>query len=76
MLCCAVLCCAVLCCAAFCAARLARIDCTQRIAGDGFQTPIDEIDAAARILDPVMVGLNHDELHYGVFFKDYRLTEW
>ncbi len=48
----------------------------QRIAGDGFQTPIDEIDAAARILDPVMVGLNHDELHYGVFFKDYRLTEW
>lgn len=49
---------------------------TQRIAGDGFQTPIDEIDAAARILDPVMVGLNHDELHYGVFFKDYRLTEW
>lgn len=49
---------------------------TQRIAGDGFQTPIDEIDAAARILDPVMVGLNHDELHFGVFFKDYRLTEW
>ena len=23
-----------------------------RIAGDGFQTPIDEVDAAARILDP------------------------
>ena len=25
-----------------------------RIAGDGFQTPIDEVDAAARILDPSM----------------------
>ena len=41
-----------------------------------FQTPIDEIDAAARIIDPVVVGLNDGELHYGVFFKDYRLTEW
>ena len=47
-----------------------------KIADDGFQTPIDEIDAAARIIDPVVVGLNDGELHYGVFFKDYRLTEW
>ena len=47
-----------------------------KLAGDGFQTPIAEIDAAARILDPVMVGLNEGELHFGVFFKDYRLTEW
>merc|ERR1719188_2831569 len=30
----------------------------QRIAADhGFQTPIDEIDAAARILDPVLAGM-------------------
>merc|ERR1719230_1550849 len=30
----------------------------QRIAADhGFQTPIDEVDAAARILDPVLVGM-------------------
>ena len=78
--------CAALCNAVVCVDRLgigiadgykrAHATRTQRIAGDGFQTPIDEIDAAARILDPVMVGLNHDELHYGVFFKDYRLTEW
>ena len=27
------------------------------LAKEGFQTPIDEIDAAARILDPIMVGL-------------------
>ena len=31
---------------------------------------------AARILDPVMIGVNHRELHFGVFFKDYSLTEW
>ena len=24
---------------------------------DGFQTPIDEVDAAARILDPVLVSV-------------------
>ena len=80
-----------------------------RLAKEGFQTPIDEIDAAAGILDPVMLGLRQphsssstsmsdpgraqddaacpDEdskpaalatrvLHYGAFFKDYKLTEW
>mmetsp|Transcript_11504 Transcript_11504/g.24914 ORF Transcript_11504/g.24914 Transcript_11504/m.24914 type:complete len:675 (-) Transcript_11504:252-2276(-) len=49
-----------------------------------FQTPIDEIDAAARILDPVFVGINLDKetqnkssaKDYGKFFKDYKETEW
>jgi len=44
-----------------------------------FQTPIDEIDAAARILDTVFVGVNGgSELRkeYGKFLKDYRETEW
>ena len=39
-----------------------------------FQTPIDEIDAAARILDPVF-GAHEPPLH-GVFLKDYGETEW
>ena len=56
---------------------------------NNFQTPIDEIDAAARILDPVFSGialdqqqqeLNNDSKEqtkpYGKFFKDYRETEW
>jgi NAD(P)-dependent dehydrogenase (short-subunit alcohol dehydrogenase family) len=51
-----------------------------RLAEEGFQTPIDEIDAAARILDPVMVGLMQPVgkrvLHHGAFFKDFVLTEW
>lgn len=44
-----------------------------------FQTPIDEIDAAARILDPVFSGIEADrdgEKIYGKFLKDYRETEW
>ncbi len=40
------------------------------------QTPIDEIDAASRVLDPVLVGLTTGPLHAGVFLKDYRVTEW
>ena len=46
-----------------------------RLAAEGFQTPIDEIDAAARILDPAFVGYA-GTLHHGAFFKDYALTEW
>jgi NAD(P)-dependent dehydrogenase (short-subunit alcohol dehydrogenase family) len=44
-----------------------------------FQTPIDEIDAAARILDPVFCGVERGrdgEKEYGKFLKDYRETEW
>jgi len=45
-----------------------------------FQTPIDEIDAASRVLDPVLVGFN-EHIHtgkfpFGKFFKDYKETEW
>jgi hypothetical protein len=50
-----------------------------------FQTPIDEIDAAARICDPIFVGVNSDKessnnkrstKEYGKFYKDYKETEW
>jgi NAD(P)-dependent dehydrogenase (short-subunit alcohol dehydrogenase family) len=43
-----------------------------------FQTPIDEVDGAARILDPIFSSLN-DEVEtpvYGKFLKDYKETEW
>jgi NAD(P)-dependent dehydrogenase (short-subunit alcohol dehydrogenase family) len=52
---------------------------------NNFQTPIDEVDAAARILDPVFVGINADGAtpgamkvvkDYGKFFKDYKESEW
>jgi len=44
-----------------------------------FQTPIDEIDAAARILDPIFTGVDggpESKKDYGKFFKDYRESEW
>lgn len=53
---------------------------------NAFQTPIDEIDAAARVLDPVFTGVNMDCTSegnkrgkckpFGLFFKDFRETEW
>eukprot|EP00466_Bigelowiella_natans_P012972 jgi/Bigna1/133049/aug1.20_g7757 len=41
-----------------------------------FQTPIDEVDAAARILDPIMIAINKRIYIYGKFLKDYKPTEW
>ena len=42
-----------------------------------FQTPIDEIDAAARILDPIYSVLNGENpARFGEFLKDYSPTEW
>eukprot|EP00045_Choanoeca_perplexa_P006247 m.53174 g.53174 ORF g.53174 m.53174 type:complete len:573 (-) comp13538_c0_seq4:97-1815(-) len=41
-----------------------------------FQTPIDEVDAAARVLDPVFVGVNEEVYLQGIFLKDYHETEW
>ena len=47
-----------------------------RTAAAGFQTPIDEVDAAARVLHPVFHGLDAAEPLRGVFLKDYRESEW
>jgi NAD(P)-dependent dehydrogenase (short-subunit alcohol dehydrogenase family) len=46
-------------------------------ARSGFQTPLDELDAAARIVDPILSTCNGSEpAVYGKFLKDYRVTEW
>jgi NAD(P)-dependent dehydrogenase (short-subunit alcohol dehydrogenase family) len=37
-----------------------------------FVTPIDELDGAMRVLDPICVALAGGICHYGSFFKDYR----
>ena len=42
----------------------------------GFATPLDEIDAAARILDPILSVVNGGEHIHGKFLKDYRAIEW
>ena len=35
-----------------------------------------QIDAAARVLDPVFRGVRDEVRDYGRFFKDYRYSEW
>ena len=42
----------------------------------GDKTPFDAIDAAARICDPIYVGLNEGRNPFGKLFKDYVETEW
>ena len=49
---------------------------TRRMAEDGFQPPLDEIDGAARVLDPIFTGRNTGQPIYGKFFKDYREVSW
>jgi NAD(P)-dependent dehydrogenase (short-subunit alcohol dehydrogenase family) len=47
-----------------------------------FQTPLDEVDAAARVLDPIiapLLRLQKGKPHAspsGVFLKDYAKCEW
>lgn len=47
----------------------------QTAKNNNFQTPIDEIDAAARVLDCVLAPVTEERLA-GVFIKDYREVEW
>ena len=48
-----------------------------RMADLGFRPPLDLIDGAARIYDPVVRGLNDPQTPFsGVFLKDYRPYPW
>lgn len=46
-----------------------------RIADAGFRTPLDVVDGAARIYDPIVRGEAGDPVS-GVFLKDYEEAEW
>ena len=38
---------------------------------NNFQTPLDEIDAAARVVDPIFAVVNGGDPVHGKFLKDY-----
>ncbi|MEU1183344.1 SDR family oxidoreductase [Streptomyces sp. NPDC005820] len=46
-----------------------------RMAGAGFRTPLDIVDGAARVYDPIVRGEAGHPVS-GVFLKDYREAEW
>ena len=41
-----------------------------------FHPPLDIVDGAARILDPIISGINSGEHVWGQFLKDYRPAPW
>ena len=46
-----------------------------RLAEEGFHAPLDLVDRAARVYDPIVQGEAGVDL-YGVFLKDYRPSNW
>ena len=42
----------------------------------GFQPPLDIVDGAARIFDPIFDGLCTGQHVWGQFLKDYAPTDW
>jgi NAD(P)-dependent dehydrogenase (short-subunit alcohol dehydrogenase family) len=46
-----------------------------RLAEEGFHAPLDLVDGAARVYDPIVRG-EHGEDLYGCFLKDYKPAAW
>ena len=46
-----------------------------RLADEGFHAPLDLVDGAARVYDPIVRGEAGEDLH-GCFLKDYEPSPW
>jgi len=40
------------------------------------RNPVDDLDATARILDPIFATINRGITFYGQLFKDYKISSW
>ena len=49
---------------------------SRKVDEHGFSPPLDIVDGAARICDPIFTGALTGQHAYGQFFKDYKPVPW
>ncbi len=48
----------------------------KKVLEERFHPPLDIVDGAARIVDPIISGINTGEHVWGQFLKDYKPADW